>query len=73
MILNCPDSVIYSINQDAVFKCSMGYGTQFPQLVFNQGYFSKFTQTLDAMGLGFRMSVKETENVSNVVSFSGMK
>ncbi|MGL7250003.1 hypothetical protein NA148_22205, partial [Salmonella sp. NW909] len=31
-----PDSVIYSINQDAVFKCSMGYGTQFPQLVFNQ-------------------------------------
>ncbi|EJG6212676.1 hypothetical protein NAE09_004343, partial [Salmonella enterica] len=46
------DSVIYTINQDAVFKCYMGYDTQFPQLVFNQGYFSKFTKTLDAMGLG---------------------
>ncbi|ECY6894818.1 hypothetical protein VC980_001891, partial [Salmonella enterica] len=65
-----PDSVIYTINQDAVFKCYMGYDTQFPQLVFNQGYFSKFTKTLDAMGLGFRMSIQETGNASSVVSFS---
>ncbi|ECG8593201.1 hypothetical protein FNI15_03600 [Salmonella enterica subsp. salamae] len=65
-----PDSVIYTINQDATFKCLMGYDTQFPLLVFDQGYFSGFSTKLDAMGLGFRVSIKETGNASNVVSFS---
>ncbi|HCL5270411.1 TPA: hypothetical protein N2G33_002617 [Salmonella enterica] len=65
-----PDSVIYRITQNAGVKCWMGYDTQYPTLVFNQGYFSDFSRKLDNMGLGFRVSIKETENPSNVAFFS---
>ncbi len=64
-----PDSVIYRMTQPVTFKCWMGYNTQYPMLIFNQGYFKTFSTALDSMGLGFRGAIQEAGS-PNVASFS---